>query len=486
MNATKYRRILYFISFVILLTLCVQGYWSYKNYLSEKQQLITDVQVSLDNAIDTYFTNLAKERTFEYFSDSIPKDSIFLNIRSLNLFKHLDAINNVEAIKLNDSSKFREISVIGNLENIKSECNDSLKQQLTGLDYKTRNPFEALTSKIVVSFSENSFSLSKVDSLLKAELDRKKIDISYGLRRQSNWEGKQELREEIINNSTLSAKVSSPFLMNNASLEMFYDNITKTVLQRNAISLLLSFLLAGSIIFSLLYLLKIIQKQKQVSEIKNDLISNITHEFKTPLATISVALESMQRFNTENDSEKNMKYAQLSALQVEKLNSMVEKLLETATLDSNNLNLNFEEINLVDLVEKASMISEDLANGKTISFSSNVETCILKVDAFHFENALNNIVDNAIKYGGNTIEVSLKQTPSEIKIEIKDNGSSLTKQQAAQLFNKFYRVPKGNTHDVKGFGIGLYYTKKIIEKHGGTVSVNLNKETTFIISLPNE
>jgi two-component system phosphate regulon sensor histidine kinase PhoR len=110
---------------------------------------------------------------------------------------------------------------------------------------------------------------------------------------------------------------------------------------------------------------------------------------------------------------------------------------------------------------------------------------LYKVDSFHFENALNNCIDNALKYGGDSIEVLLQKKENNIHISIHDNGNELTKPQANKIFEKFYRVPKGNTHDVKGFGIGLYYTKNIIEKHEGTIAVNLQKGTTINITLPN-
>ena len=105
-------------------------------------------------------------------------------------------------------------------------------------------------------------------------------------------------------------------------------------------------------------------------------------------------------------------------------------------------------------------------------------------DPFHLENALNNILDNAVKYGGEKINILISSENEKLVISIADSGHGLGKSEAAQVFEKFYRVPKGNTHDVKGFGIGLYYTKKIIEKHGGSISVEIRKHTNFIIELP--
>jgi two-component system phosphate regulon sensor histidine kinase PhoR len=162
---------------------------------------------------------------------------------------------------------------------------------------------------------------------------------------------------------------------------------------------------------------------------------------------------------------------------------MVEKLLETATLDSENLELNKDRYNISEVLT-AVIEKHHMQNDKSVTrlIDDNV---FASVDIFHFENAINNIVDNAFKYGGNTIEVVLKSKSSQIEIEVSDDGTSLSKANKERIFEKFYRVPKGNTHDVKGFGIGLYYTKKIIEKHDGSITIELNKDkTTFKIVLP--
>ena len=126
------------------------------------------------------------------------------------------------------------------------------------------------------------------------------------------------------------------------------------------------------------------------------------------------------------------------------------------------------------------------ASDETIHFEYHQEIIKAIVDPFHFDNAINNIMDNALKYGGNRIDIQIRQT-SKIEIEISDNGNSLSKESKDKIFEKFYRVPKGNTHDVKGFGIGLYYSKKIIENHQGSIELQLKPQrTTFKITLPNE
>jgi two-component system phosphate regulon sensor histidine kinase PhoR len=247
----------------------------------------------------------------------------------------------------------------------------------------------------------------------------------------------------------------------------------------------ISLILVLAIIGCLFYLLKIIKHQKQLAEVKNDLISNITHEFKTPIATISVALESIKNFNAIKDKEKTKNYLEMSSNQLEKLNTMVEKLLETATLDSGNLELNKDQVDISHLLENLVSKYKIQDSKKEILLNKPKETIMASVDAFHLENAISNIIDNAIKYGGNKIAIVINQTAISFSVSVTDNGNSLDKNNKTQIFEKFYRIPKGNTHDVKGFGIGLYYSKKIVEKHDGIITLDLDNNTTFKMSLPN-
>ncbi len=165
---------------------------------------------------------------------------------------------------------------------------------------------------------------------------------------------------------------------------------------------------------------------------------------------------------------------------------MVEKLLETATLDSESLELNKESKDIVALLELLVNRYQLEHQEKTFTTAIKIKSLMLFIDAFHFENALNNILDNAVKYGGDSIFIELFSTKKSVEILLSDTGNTLDKDNKNRIFEKFYRIPKGNKHDVKGFGIGLYYTKSIIEKHGGSIEVVLNnKRTTFKILLPN-
>ena len=498
MNEKNYSILLYFITGVIAITLGMQIYWNYKNYLASKQQLVNEVQISLDNAVDAYYKELAEENvlgvSFTGKEDNLSPqalDSILMRID-----KSSPTHNKHTGVNVVDSGKFKSISIFSgdryaNMDTLfkKISIDNIGHKRLLEIDKRSdsigpNNPFFELTTRVIFAMTNDSLELQKVDSLVSAELVRKNIAILYDLAYLDEDGILKRTNTSIPLEHELQTTSKSSYLPKKTSLQLTFTNATITILRRNVATLLLSFLFAAAIIGCLLYLLRIIKQQKQLAEVKNDLISNITHEFKTPIATIGAAMESIQKFNPQNDAKKNERYAQISSTQVEKLNTMVEKLLETATLDSEQLSLNIEEINIVDLVRNSTNKEVFITNGKTITFDASTTEIFAKVDVFHFENAINNILDNAIKYGGDQIYVSIKKEKKAIQILISDTGNTLQEVHKKQIFEKFYRVPKGNTHDVKGFGIGLYYAKTIIEKHHGALVLTLHP-TTFKISLPN-
>ena len=519
MNNKKLNWILYIIILVIASTISIQVYWNYKNYQINKQQLINDVQVSLDNAVNNYYENLAKKETLDFTMSST--DTCWPTITSdlESMMGHINEFTFTDSVTMGNTKKGITIlkkqpledSIWAQIHYDKhhtyeqmglTQFNDSVRDNrlrvLTEEHFTTKrmdwtkfngtiqhDPFSLLTSKIVLSISLDSLNLKSMDSLLKQEFQRKNLSLNYGLSYKSSFNSTQRFNVPNIESATLSTSSKSMLFPKEGFLEVHFNNETKIILKRILSGIMISTLLVLAVISCLMYMLKVINRQKQLAEVKNDLISNITHEFKTPIATISVALESIKDFNVIDDKAKTKTYLELSTNQLSKLNIMVEKLLETATLDSESLNLNKEAVDIVQMlslqVEKHQMQTTD----KTLSFNASSENIIAKVDVFHFENAINNVIDNAMKYGGDSISVEIRKKTNNVDIFISDNGNTLTQANLNQIFEKFYRMPKGNTHDVKGFGIGLYYTKKIIEKHNGTIAVNLNGGTTFKMTIPN-
>jgi two-component system phosphate regulon sensor histidine kinase PhoR len=274
----------------------------------------------------------------------------------------------------------------------------------------------------------------------------------------------------------------STFLPRGQILELYFENTALNILKRGIVEILTSLLFLGIISYAFYYLYRTIKNQKEIAEIKEDLISNITHEFKTPIATTLSAIEGIEQFNPTNDPEKNKRYLGISKMQLQKLNLMVEKLLETATLDSEQLMLQVEEIDPEPILRSLLQKYQTLAPEKKIELQVPAHIRPILADSFHFENALSNLLDNAVKYGGDHIQISLDQSKNT-KIKIWDNGGNIASGQKERIFEQFYRIPQGNIHDVKGFGIGLYYVKKIIEKHGGSIELKIAPKSTSFTTI---
>ncbi|WP_179344172.1 sensor histidine kinase [Winogradskyella ursingii] len=511
MNDKRYSWILYTIVAVIIATIAIQVYWNYKNYQTNKQQLINDVQISLDKAVDDYYAALAERTTVGVFLEGDEQKNAFDDNSKLSkILKNIDETDN-EFVNLDsiDTQSIEGITIVRgfkadsmekrhdetknpvSIDEFKSKI-DSIKNVNQDLNFKN---VEFLTSKVMISITNDTLDLKAVDSLVAQELERKNIAVDFYLDYKNPEHSIEhsiengsmpELNPNHESNDYLQTDTKSTFLPEGTFLTILFTNTTKAILNRILGGILISTLLVLAVISCLFYLLKIIKHQKQLAEVKNDLISNITHEFKTPIATIGVALESMSNFNAIEDKEKTKKYLSMSTNQLKKLNLMVEKLLETATLDSDNLELNKEPVDIVKLLNSIVNRFKIQFAEKEFKINFKTESLLVNVDTFHFENALNNIIDNAVKYGGPIILIDLVTKKDNVGILISDNGRSLTKANKDRIFEKFYRVPKGNTHDVKGFGIGLYYTKTIIDKHNGSIQLELsNTATTFKIILPN-
>jgi two-component system phosphate regulon sensor histidine kinase PhoR len=236
--------------------------------------------------------------------------------------------------------------------------------------------------------------------------------------------------------------------------------------------------------------LGIIIRQKRLSEVKNDFINNMTHELKTPISTISLSSELLLRLEFPQDEEKMRKYASIIYKENKRLEKQVERVLNIAKLDKDKVILNKEEVDLIAVLEevKENFNFNQAQGGGQIFLDHAEQQALLHADPVHLTNVLFNLVDNAVKYCklSPEIHMSVQAEREGYRIEIQDNGIGIRKDDQKLIFDKFYRVPTGNIHDVKGFGLGLYYVKLIIDAHHGKIDVRSNpdKGTTFSIWLP--
>lgn len=250
------------------------------------------------------------------------------------------------------------------------------------------------------------------------------------------------------------------------------------------------FFIAFLVILLFWYSLAIILRQKKLSEIKNDFINNMTHEFKTPISTISLSAEMLLKPTVRADDDKWERYASIIYKENKRLENQVERVLNVAKLDKQQINLSLTNVDIHHLLEEVKQHFDLNREGKQgeIRLELNALHPVLMVDEVHISNVVYNLMDNAFKYAGTNPEITLRTYDQKQKliIEVQDNGPGIKKEYHGAVFEKFFRVPTGNVHDVKGFGLGLYYVHSIISAHGGKIELKSLQDNgcNFVIQLP--
>ena len=231
-------------------------------------------------------------------------------------------------------------------------------------------------------------------------------------------------------------------------------------------------------------------KQRQISQIKTDFINNMTHEFKTPIATINLALDSIKNPKIIGDQEKVMRYLRMIKDENKRMHAQVENVLRISKLDKNELNISKERVKLHDLIEDAITHIELIVEDKQgyVKIHLEAEKSSVLANDTHFTNVIVNILDNAVKYSDDSpkIDVHTENVGNSILLRISDQGNGMSKQVQKKVFEKFYREHTGNVHNVKGHGLGLAYVKRIVDDHQGHISVESEKGkgSVFTIKLP--
>ncbi|MEM9919048.1 MAG: HAMP domain-containing sensor histidine kinase [Bacteroidota bacterium] len=255
-------------------------------------------------------------------------------------------------------------------------------------------------------------------------------------------------------------------------------------------TLLASILFTGIILFCFAYTIQVIFRQKKLSEMKTDFINNMTHEFKTPIATISLAADSITSPRILGHAQKVERFAKIIKQENKRMNSQVEKVLQMAVIDKREFNLKLTNINLHELINQAvGHISLQVEKkGGTVVADLEATNPNVEGDLTHVSNMIHNLLDNANKYSPDQPEISIhtRNVANGIEVIVKDKGIGMSKEARKHIFDKFYRVHTGNLHDVKGFGLGLSYVKAMMTAHKGQIDVKseLGKGSSFILVFP--
>ncbi len=455
-----------------------QGIRTYPADYSLKKVLSTD---TMKNKVNNLFE---KDKVNVKVFEELTTDSNGVVTTSYNKYEGdtLEANNILGPVISQNNSQ-------GDVEKLKLE----LMQQRTEM---VNDLFEELVSINIYKNYKPQIDTVLLDSLLRAELLLNGITGNY-LYRINVDETKSigDFERSVHECDTSGCYFKINLAPNNAFmkptfLSVYFPKHTRYILKTLWVMLAASGLIILILSFSFYYTIATIQKQKKLSVIKNDFISNMTHEFKTPISTISLASEFLNDSTVIKTPEKVERYVRMIKDENKRLSVLVESILQTAILDKGDFKLKVVEIDIHEIINQAIQniqLQVEQRKGTIIPKFFATEPKIF-ADKVHITNIVFNLMDNAIKYSKEIPEITIttENVINGIVFSVKDTGVGISKDNLKKVFDKFYRIPTGNVHNIKGFGLGLSYVKVIVTKHGGDISVEseINKGTTFKVYLP--
>jgi two-component system phosphate regulon sensor histidine kinase PhoR len=491
-----------------LMTACIvginafQGYWLWTTYQLNRQQFNRTIQDALIFVLQQEQVTEAK-RLFNKQGDTTGKESTKKETHSQIIIRRFDSPDG-EPSSAGETRVFinaRPDSLPASLTMIK-------KGKQLGVNYNiirkstsksTQLPADTLARQIsnllLLDWARNAdVNLEKLVKSYRAELLRRTIDTDFQLdtvtiRPQQSKGNVLIFRNDLTKTKQNDNLQTTPVLVNpvrNLFVQASFATPTFYLLGR------MGWLLGSSLFLLLLttgcflFMLATILRQKKLSDVKNDFINNMTHELKTPIATVTAAVEALQNFGALNDPKKTQTYLAISQTNLKRLSDLVEKVLNLAVAEKQELTLHPEPINLAELANDL-ITNHQLRAPKAVSFAVDIPAdTTVSVDRVHFGNALNNLIDNAINYSRDQVGIRLtfRRNTSGWQLSVADDGIGIPKAYQSAIFDRFFRVPTGDLHPVKGFGLGLAYVRQVVEHHSGRISIHSEpgKGSEFILS----
>jgi two-component system phosphate regulon sensor histidine kinase PhoR len=451
------------------------------------------VQNNIDKNTEDYRIRLFEELSTDsngyvsskYIHKEIPYDSFHINHIKKSIFKSLLPVS------LNSTITPHKLKSIHTIQpELVKESNEKVNDIFD----------ESISINIYNNFSPK-IDTAKLDSILQAELLNSGIKAKYSFELKSalpylslnekNIPNKPLIISENNNNTEYSINIfPSNIFVSPTYLTIKIPHQKKYIIREMLTLLIISTFIIIILVSSYVYFLSTILRQKKLSDIKNDFVNNMTHELKTPIATLNLGIQFFSDKNIKKTPEAEERTLKIMASEVKRLHQLVDSILNSAKLENSDLKIKFAKENvhqiLNECIQNVRLIIEK--KGGNISASLNAENPCAEVDKTHFMNVINNLIDNAIKYCETTPEIVIKTCSDNkgIYISVKDNGIGISKEHHKKVFEKFYRVPTGNVHNIKGFGLGLFYVKKIVELHKGEINLKSEpgKGSEFVIFIP--
>ena len=332
---------------------------------------------------------------------------------------------------------------------------------------------------------QDSLRVKEIDSACRIAFKKEGMNVPISISRNG---GKMQRERVLSEELRFPNKVTIGFA-HPVTYELSLGNTFGHLIAKMASPILFSLFLVGVTVLSFSLLYRNLQRQRKLTEIKNEFISNITHELKTPIATVGVAIEALRNFNAINDPQRTKEYLDISQNELQRLSLLVDKVLKLSMFEKKEIELKYELLDLKGVVDEvvSSMRLQIEKHHATVSINTEGDTS-LQGDRLHLLSVVFNLLDNALKYGnGNTaIKFDLKEKGNEIEFSVADNGIGISPEYKDKVFEKFFRVPLGNTHNTKGYGLGLSYVSHVVQRHKGKIEVESQPGlgSKFIITLP--
>jgi len=485
MKEIAYRYVIFLILASLFILMLSQGWLLFKQYQYTEQifqdkvhNLLFDLQQQIEKDITPDKSKSFKSPYFKSLNS--PQKSFYSQFLVIEGYVHPKDVKYTIDDKLVQK---RQSQILAFLEKLKATS--------PGVDTLERISVEYVQGRNTTTTTEFN-STDFVD--IKGELDKlmKEFNITtpyeYGIKNEDGQWIDRSFQADTA--GLVSSTYTTTFIEDTETLYLTFPNKHDFFIQQ-LITYIWGTLLALLFVFSSFwYILSVVLKQKKLSELKTDFINNMTHEFKTPIATIAFASANIENKKVINQPDKILKFTEVIKKENKRMNRQVEQVLQAAMIDRKALNLNIEPINMHEIINQ---IADTIAikvysrDGHLIRQLKATQS-IVEGDRMHLSNVIANLLDNAQKYSPNSpyITVVTSTINDKIHISVIDQGKGLSEEEKERVFEKFYRVPTGNLHNVKGFGLGLSYSKAVLEQHGGSISIKskLNKGSTFTIILP--
>jgi two-component system phosphate regulon sensor histidine kinase PhoR len=476
---------------MILVIFAITGfqlYWLSQQYAREKKLLDSKSDMLFRESVFTLQAEKLKLEGSEKRDSTHPQ--IQITLKSGNAEGEIfdtsinkDVVNYVNIIreKVNDSGKQKK-SMIISMDDSRMVFRGDSNQQSQTMDWESKSSggkvFQFLYG---LDSLQDSLTIKEVEKALSARLVIEKMNIPF----------------TIVSKEIASRQMAPPNMhevtvgfAHPVTFRMITGNTFPYLLKKMISPILFSFFLIGLTAMTFILLYRNLLQQRRLTELKNDFISNITHELKTPIATVQVAIEALRNFNALKDPARTNEYLDISQQELHRLSMLVDKVLRLSMFENREVQLMPEPFDLRELIKEVADSFQPLfeKHGAKLKVDYKGENFIIEADRLHLMSVVYNLLDNALKYGGDEPSINLEVDMSgpQALIMVRDKGIGIPAAYQDKIFEKFFRVPQGNQHNVKGYGLGLSYVAHIIQKHKGQIQVNSEpgKGSTFIINLP--